>query len=59
MQSRIRNNIWPMAQLMQGLTSPSADEKLEMIDMLIATDGGTGWMHESYDPNNPRKYTRK
>ena len=34
MKERIRNNIWPMAQLMQGLTSSSLDEKVEMIDML-------------------------
>ena len=34
MQQRIKNNIWPMAQLMQGLTSDSLTEKLEMINML-------------------------
>mgnify|MGYP000400662619 CR=1 FL=1 len=48
-----------MSQLMQGLTSTSISEKLEMINMLVATDAGTGWMHESYDANNPKKYTRK
>ena len=47
MAQRIKQNVWPMAQIMQGLTSSSLDEKLEMIDMLTATDGGTGWMHES------------
>ena len=59
MRQRIRNNIWPMAQIMQGLTSTSLEEKLEMVRMLTATDAGTGMMHESYNPDNPSQFTRK
>lgn len=55
MKSRIRNNIWPMGMIMQGLTSPDLEEKLRVVDMLLRSTGGKGWMHESFDPNNPKK----
>ena len=35
------------------------EEKLALVTMLTATDAGTGKMHESYDPDNPSKFTRK
>eukprot|EP00529_Nitzschia_sp_RCC80_P014518 CAMPEP_0113477520 /NCGR_PEP_ID=MMETSP0014_2-20120614/20250_1 /TAXON_ID=2857 /ORGANISM="Nitzschia sp." /LENGTH=754 /DNA_ID=CAMNT_0000370617 /DNA_START=146 /DNA_END=2407 /DNA_ORIENTATION=- /assembly_acc=CAM_ASM_000159 len=54
----IRNNIWPMSIAMQGLTSSSMEEKLEIIDLLVEVSAGTHWMHESFDPSNPNKYTR-
>lgn len=59
MQMRIRNNIWPMGQIVQGLTSTKLSEKLAVLKMLVSTDGGTGRMHESYNPNNPSYFTRE
>eukprot|EP00873_Tetraselmis_striata_P021743 jgi/Tetstr1/442007/TSEL_030188.t1 len=53
-----RNNIWPMGQITQGLASASREEKLDVLRQLVATTGGSGMMHESYDPNNPRRFTR-
>jgi len=55
----IPKNIWPMGQIMQGLTTDDIDEKLDILAQLLATDNNTGWMHESYDPNKPSKYTRR
>lgn len=49
METRIPNNIWPMAQIMIGLTADTVEEKLEMIEQLARNTGGTNWMHESYD----------
>lgn len=43
----------------QGLTSESAAEKKAVLDMLVTSTGGTGKMHESFDANNPKRFTRK
>eukprot|EP01128_Nolandella_sp_AFSM9_P002652 TRINITY_DN13030_c0_g1_i1.p1 TRINITY_DN13030_c0_g1~~TRINITY_DN13030_c0_g1_i1.p1 ORF type:complete len:272 (+),score=41.21 TRINITY_DN13030_c0_g1_i1:121-816(+) len=59
MAERIPNNIWPMGQIMMGLTSKDPSEKLEMVKQLVKTTGRTGWMHESYDPDRPSTFTRK
>ncbi len=50
--------IWPIGLAMQGLTAASADEMDQMIELLINTDGNTGAMHESFDPENPALFTR-
>lgn len=51
--------IWPIALIMQGLTSQSPEEQELLIAQLAATTAGTGLMHESFDPNNPADYTRE
>ncbi|GAX12783.1 uncharacterized protein FisN_15Hh262 [Fistulifera solaris] len=58
MKARIRKNVWPMSIAMQGLTSSDVAEKVRLIETLVATTGGTGWMHESIDPNRPQQFTR-
>lgn len=50
--------VWPIALAMQGLTAVSDDEKVTMLDMLETTDAGTLWMHESFNANDPRRFTR-
>ena len=50
--------IWHIALSMQGLTSNSPDEIREILHMLETTDGGKGFMHEGFDANNPKKFTR-
>jgi len=59
MEKQIKNNIWPMSLLAQGLTSTNLEEKKRLVQILLDTTGGTGWMHESFDANNPKKHTRK
>jgi len=51
--------IWHMALSMQGLTATTAEEKLEMIAMLEATDADTGFMHEGFHADDPTRFTRK
>jgi hypothetical protein len=41
-----------------GLTSDDPHEKLDLLQQLLTSDGGTGWMHESYDVDNPKTFTR-
>lgn len=50
--------IWHIALSMQGLSSDSAEEIREILHMLETTDGGTGYMHEGFDANDPNKFTR-
>jgi hypothetical protein len=51
--------IWHMGLSMQGLTAQSAEEKLEIIRMLEATDADTGYMHEGFHADDPTIFTRK
>lgn len=49
---------WPMATIMQALTTDSEEEIRACLMQLRATDAGTGFMHESVNVDNPKKYTR-
>lgn len=51
--------IWPMSIMMRAFTSSNDDEIRRCMQMLLDTDGGTGFMHESFDKNNPERFTRK
>mgnify|MGYP001376056617 FL=1 len=51
--------VWPIAIAMEGLTSDDPEEKRRKLQLLVETDGGTGMIHESFDVNDPRKFTRE
>lgn len=51
--------VWPMSITMRGLTSTSDDEIKSCIEMLRRTHGDTGFMHESFHKDDPKKFTRK
>lgn len=53
-----RNYVWPIALAVQGLTAVDRDEKLRLAQLLARTTGGTGQMHESFDVNDPRRFSR-
>lgn len=46
--------IWPIALCVQAMTSTDENEMAELLNMLLETDANTGFMHESFDPENPR-----
>ncbi|GAA4441205.1 glycoside hydrolase family 125 protein [Pontibacter saemangeumensis] len=50
--------IWPMSITMRGLTSTDNQEIRECIGMLKKTHGETGFMHESFHKDDPKKFTR-
>ena len=50
--------IWPMSIIMRGLTTDNKEEMEECIQMLRATTGGKGFMHESFHKDNPTQFTR-
>jgi len=50
--------IWPLALIMQGLTARSQTEKQDVLNELLASDPGDHLLHESFDPNDPKHFTR-
>ena len=51
--------IWPMSIIMRALTSNDEREIRQCLDWLVKTDGATGFMHESFHKDDPKKFTRK
>ncbi len=49
------NMIWPLGIIMRALTDR---EILSCLNMLKTTHAGTGFMHESFERNDPQKFTR-
>lgn len=52
------NMIWPMALIVQALTSNDDAEICRCLRWLKTTHAGTGFMHESFDKDDPKKFTR-
>ena len=52
------NQFWPMATIMQALTSIDKQEIAECLAILKNTHAGTYFIHESVNVDNPKKYTR-
>ena len=51
--------IWPLSIIIRGLTATSDAEVKTCLNTLVATHGGTGFMHESFHKDDPTKFTRK
>lgn len=50
--------VWPMSIILKAMTSQKDTEIRQCIQTLQNTHGGTGFMHESFDKDNPKKFTR-
>lgn len=50
--------IWPLSIVMRALTSTNDAEIATCLTWLRNTNAGTDFMHESFDKNNPQKFTR-
>jgi len=51
--------VWPLSLLIQGLTAISDTERREVLGQLLASDPGDHLLHESFDPSDPLKFSRK
>lgn len=51
--------IWPMALIIEGMTATGQSEKRDVLSELLASDPGDHLLHESFDPNNPKSFTRQ
>ncbi len=54
-----RGMVWPLALLSQALTTKDPVEFNSVLEMLIQSDPGDHVLHESFDPSNPGRFTRK
>ncbi len=50
--------IWHIALTMQGMTSRQDDEIKSLLQTILKTDAGTGFMHEGFDASDPNAFTR-
>lgn len=53
-----KNKIWPMGIILRAMTSTDSEEIKKCLKMLKATHAGTGFMHEGFDKDNPKEYSR-
>lgn len=49
---------WPMSIMMKCFIEKDDREIARLVTMLMHTDAGTGFIHESFDVDNPSHYTR-
>ncbi|MFJ3407827.1 glycoside hydrolase family 125 protein [Promicromonospora sp. NPDC090134] len=52
-------HVWPIALAIQGLTSTDPAERRALLDLILATDDGTGAVHESFHVDDPGTWTRE
>lgn len=52
------NMIWPLGLIMEGLTATDDEEIRNCLVTLQNTHVGTGFMHESFNKDNPALFTR-
>ena len=50
--------IWPLGIITRALTSQDEKEIAACLATLKATHAGTGFMHEAFNKDDARKYTR-
>lgn len=51
--------VWPMSIIMRAMTSTDNTEIAWCVKTLRDTDGGTGFMHESFHKDDPSNFTRE
>ncbi|RJP74077.1 MAG: glycoside hydrolase family 125 protein, partial [Ignavibacteriales bacterium] len=52
------NKIWPLSIIMRALTSTDDEEIIQCLKFLHLTNAGTGFIHESFDKDNSKDFTR-
>jgi hypothetical protein len=50
--------VWPLALLMEGFTAGSDSERKDVLTQLLASDPGDHLLHESFNPDDPTKFSR-
>jgi uncharacterized protein len=51
--------IWPLALIVQGMTATTDSEKQDVLSQLLASDPGDHLLHESFNPDDPKQFTRQ
>lgn len=50
--------IWPLGVIIEGLTATRDSEIKQCLDTLQQTHAGTGFIHEAFHKDDPKKFTR-
>jgi len=53
-----KDMIWPMSQIIYAMTSNSDAEIRRSLEMIKTSSAGTGFIHESYFKDDPKRFTR-
>ena len=53
------NFVWPMSLVVQYRTAASSPERGRVLRELADSESGDGALHESFDVNDPRRFTRQ
>jgi uncharacterized protein len=53
------NFVWPMSLVVQYRTADGEPERGKVIRELVDSESGDGALHESFDVNDPKRYTRE
>ncbi len=51
--------IWPLSLIMRALTSDNDEEISSCLETILSTEAGTGFIHESFNEDDPNEFTRK
>ncbi|MGC9259785.1 MAG: glycoside hydrolase family 125 protein [Phycisphaerae bacterium] len=51
-------SVWPMSLIMYGLTATTPEQVAWALRQLKLSSAGTGFIHESINKNDPKKFTR-
>jgi uncharacterized protein len=51
--------VWPMSLVVEYKTSPFASDRVRIMHELSRSDAGDGALHESFDVNDPKRFTRE
>eukprot|EP00754_Rhynchopus_humris_P048906 Rhum_TRINITY_DN8059_c0_g1::Rhum_TRINITY_DN8059_c0_g1_i1::g.26024::m.26024/K09704/K09704; uncharacterized protein len=52
------NCIWHLGLIMQGMTTPKAAEKKQLLETVLSTLAGQKLLHEGFTPDDPTEYNR-
>ncbi len=53
------DSIWPIALVAQAMTSRDDAEIVACLQRVVASNAGTGFMHESFHKDDPARFSRK
>ena len=53
------NFVWPMSLVVQYRTAADEPERGKVVRELVNSESGDGALHESFDVNDPKRYTRE
>ena len=53
-----KSKIWPMGIILRAMTSTDTNEIVKCLKMLKTTHAGAGFMHEGFNKDNPKDYSR-